>query len=274
MGQSDQKNAPIAGQESENPVVVVGEPRSLRGDVRIHNTGENKIVLKELGLRGALEPVGKAAAAERSISLQVPFSAVISPGQSQRVPLTLDLDFRTPPGTYYGELQIAGTARPLVMHVAETVRLAVSPKQVIIDRSAGSKVVKRVVFSNHGNVPVTVGEIGEVMLGEELLLANGLRGSMGSVSDTRKPLEKLFVEILGEETRVITMEVGSLLVRNTSAPLVLQPGDVQAADLEITLPKDLKSNSRYRARLPLYTADLDFVIVPGAGHANGPKTAT
>src|SRR5262245_444979 len=98
MGKSDQKNAPIAGQESENAVVVVGEPRSLRGDVRIHNTGENKIVLKELGLRGALAPVGKAAAAERSISVQVPISAVISPGQSQRVPLTLDLDFRTPPG--------------------------------------------------------------------------------------------------------------------------------------------------------------------------------
>jgi hypothetical protein len=274
MGKSDQKNAPIAGQESDNPVVVVGEPRSLRGHIRVHNTGENKIVLKELGLRGAPGPVGKAPTAEPGISIQVPISAVISPGQSQRVPLTLDLDFRTPPGTYYGEVQIAGSARPLVMHVAETVRLSVSPKEVIIDRAAGSRVLKRVIFSNSGNVPVTVGEIGEVMLGEELLLANGVRGSMGSVSDRRKPLEKLFVEILGEETRAITMEVGSLMVRNLSAPLVLQPGDVQAIDLEITLPNDLKPNSRYRARLPLYTADLEFVIVPGASHANGPKAGS
>ena len=263
MGKTADNDEDARDQPVNDAVVVVGEPNSLRGELHLHNPGAEKIVLREARVRKGLQPSAEIGAKKADFPpTKVSLQANIQPGQSQRVTFNLDLDSRTPAGEYHGELEVGGSTRPLLMHVTESVRLAISPKQLVIDRRAGAKIIKRVIFSNDGNVPLTVGEIGSVMLGEELLLTRGLRASIGAINDKRGALEKLFVEILSEEAKALTVEVGSLMVRNLAAPLVLQPGDVHAVDLEITLPKELKTNSRYRARLPLYTADLEFVIVP------------
>ena len=71
--------------------------------------------------------------------------------------------------------------------------------------------------------------------------------------------------IIRDDARAVTRQVGALDVRNPAAPLILQPGEVRPLDLEICLPENLEANSRYRGRLPLYTADLEFVIVPISG---------
>lgn len=259
----------------DEPVVLVGEPKSLRGELRWHNTGDEKVVLREAWVRGAR---ATHAGAEESLSARsaappgppapVSVAGTIQPGQSQRVPLTFDMGRHTPPGEYHGELEVGGRTRPLVLHVAESVRLRVSPAQIVIDEGAGATVSKRVILSNEGNVPLTVGELGSVMLGEELLLCLGLRTSIASVNDKTQALEDLFAEIVRDEARAITRQVGRLAVYNPAAPVVLQPGEVRPLDLEIRLPDNLETNSRYRGRLPLYTADLEFVIVPVSG---GPK---
>jgi hypothetical protein len=201
-------------------------------------------------------------------------TGTIEPGQSQRVPLTFDLGRHTPPGEYHGELKVGGRTHPLVMHVAEAVRLRVSPDRIVIDRPAGATVFKRVVLSNEGNVPLTIGEIGEVMLGEELMLSLGLRAAVATVNNRTRPVEELFAEIIRDDARAVVRQVGSLEVYNPDAPVRLQPGEVRPLDLEIRLPEHLQPNSRYRGRLPLYTADLEFVIVPVSAEVNEGEAET
>jgi hypothetical protein len=269
MSQNGPTNEDVHDLAADEPVIVVGEPRSLRGELRLHNTGKEKIVLREARLRSAALPGSIQKVAGRMVApdAQVSLSAVIHPGQSQRVAITLDLEQHTPPGEYHGELEVAGRTRPFIMHVAEAVKLSISPKQLVIDRGSGAKVVKRVVFSNDGNVPLTLGVMGRVLLGEELPFSLGARASISAADKRAKGLEQLFSEVIRDDASAITAPVGSLTIRNPGAPVVLQPGDVSTLDLEIVLPEGLKTNSRYRGRLPLYTADLEFVIVPVADEA-------
>jgi hypothetical protein len=147
------------------------------------------------------------------------------------------------------------------------VRLRVSPAQIVIDGGAGESVSKRVVLTNEGNVALTIGELGSVALGEELMLSFGLRATVATTNRKTRGLEELFAEIVRDDARAITRQVGSLEVSNPEAPVVLRPGEVRPLDLEIRLPENLETNSRYRGRLPLYTADLEFVVVPVAGGA-------
>ena len=263
-----QSDAPA---QPDNSVVLVGDPKSLRGEIHWHNTGDEKVVLREAWVHGAQPTNARALAATKSVAAKparpapVSLAATIHPGQSQRVPLTFDLGRHTPPGEYRGELKIGESTRPLIMHVAEAVRLRISPDQLVIDASAGATVSKRVVLSNEGNVPLTIGEIGRVNLGEELMLCLGLRATIATSNDRTQALEELFAEIIRDDARAVTRQVGALDVRNPAAPLTLQPGEVRPLDLEIHLPENLEANSRYRGRLPLYTADLEFVIVPTSG---------
>lgn len=260
----------------EETVVLIGEPKSLRGELHWHNTSDEKVVLRDAWVHGARATNATAgfanvqSAAPPKSPAPVSLSGTIQPGQSQRVPLAFDLGRHTPPGEYRGELEVGGRTHPLVMHVAEAVRLRVSPNQIVIDESAGATVFRRVVLSNDGNVPLTIGEIGGVMLGEELMLCLGLRATIATVNDKTQALEELFAEIVRDDARAITRQVGSLEVRNPAAPVVVQPGEVRPLDLEIRLPDNLKSNSRYRGRLPLYTSDLEFVIVPVSDSSKEP----
>lgn len=265
-GPTDQELEDLAQGET---VTLVGDPKSLRGELRWHNPGDEKVVLREAWVHGAqAKDAGAAFKAARSDAppqrppAPASLTGTIQPGQSQHVPLTFDLGRHTPPGEYRGELKVGGRTHPLVMHVAESVRLRVSPSEIVIDQSSGATVVKRVVLSNEGNVPLKVGEIGEIILGEELMLSMGMRAAIATVNDKAQVLEELFAEIVRDNVRAITRQVGSLEVHNPAAPVILQPGEVRALDLEIRLPEDLNANSRYRGRLPLYTTDLEFVIVP------------
>jgi hypothetical protein len=243
-------------------ITLVGAPHALRGAMRLHNRGGVKMTLREARVLCApLQSVtGKEAATPFPLSLS---SALVHPGQTQSVALTLELDRHTPPGEYSGEMDIAGLARPVIMHVIEAPRLRIAPNPIVIDRGAGEMVVKRVVFTNEGNVPLRIGALGDVLLGEELLLRRSLRVTLAAAGEQRRPLEELFAEIARDEAKTLLKESGFLQARNKS--LTLHPGEVIPLEMEIRLPENLQTNTRYLGRVPLYTTELEFVIVPTTG---------
>jgi hypothetical protein len=244
-------------------ITLVGEPHALRGAMRLYNRGGVKMTLREAWVLCApLQSVtGKEATTPFPLSLS---SAVVHPGQTQSVALTLELDRHTPPGEYSGEMDIAGLARPVIMHVIEAPRLRIAPNPIVIDQGAGEMVVKRVVFANAGNVPLRIGALGDVLLGEELLLRRSLRVTLAAAGEQRRPLEELLAEIArDDEAKTLLKESGFLQVRNKS--LTLHPGEVIPLEMEIRLPENLQTNTRYLGRVPLYTTELEFVIVPTTG---------
>jgi hypothetical protein len=250
---------PDAGQ----PLVLVGPPRDVRGQFRVQNSTEHKIVVRQPLLKTAAiartkgsstvsgtEGLPAAAVALRRI--------IVRPGQSRPVPLAVALDPNTPPGTYQAELDIDGEQRTVVMHVTEDVALSITPQELVIANRAGEKVKKRVVFTNDGNVPIKVKSIGVVVLDEELAHCRALRGALADVGDTMKTLDD-FAVALGHRYRA-AYETLALKVQNEE--VTVAPGETQAVDLSIALPEKMERRSRYTGYAAISTGTLTFTIVP------------
>jgi len=244
---------------ADEPVILVGEAKSLRGELHLRNPGTERIQPGEASLRLQF---GQSAQPMPFAQVQLP--AGLQPGQAQRVKLALDLDPQTPPGEYKGEVEVAGHTRPVIVYIAEVVRLGISPQVVVIDQPSGSMVIKRVALTNEGNVPLTIGTIGQVALGEELMLRRSVSATVAAAGEKEdRSVGKLFGDLISQEAKAVLGEAVYMKVVN--AGFVLQPGEVRLLSLEIHLPEKLAPNSRYIGRVPLYTSDLEFVVVPLPG---------
>lgn len=251
---------PLLMEETDEPIVLVGPPRSLLGEFHLHNPTDEKVIVREPRLRAVATPEG--ADARRAALLQQPSRLmrriVMRPGRSRHVPLSLSLHPHTPPGTYHAALDINGRQRAVVMHVTEEVSLTFAPEELVLPNRAGEAIEKRVVFRNEGNVPVSVRSIGAVVLDEELVHCRALRGALADVGDKMTKLDD-FVVALGHRYRQL-YETLTLKVKNTAT--TLQPGATQAIDLTIGLPDKLEPRSRYRGYAALSTSSLLFTVVP------------
>jgi hypothetical protein len=243
--------------EAGQPLVLVGPPRGVRGQFRIQNSTENKIIVRRPCFRTTAAARAKAAVAlpEAGLALR---RIIVHAGQSRPVPVALALDPGTPPGTYHAELDVDGEQRSVVLHVTEDVTLSIAPQQIVIPSRPAEKVKKRVVFTNEGNVPLTVRNIGPVVLDDELAHCRALRGALADVGDTMEDFDD-FIVALGRRYRKI-YETLVLRVHNDS--VTIAPGETKAAELSITLPDNLDARSRYSGYAPIATNSLTFTVVP------------
>jgi hypothetical protein len=247
--------------DAERPLVLVGPPGDLRGEFRVQNPTERKVVVRQPLLKSVAAPArGKGAARaaalpEASMALR---RIIVRAGQSRPVPIALALDPATPPGTYHAQLDVEGQQRSVVLHVTEDVRFSITPQELVIPNRPGDKVQKQVVFANAGNVPLVVKSIGTVVLDEELAHCRALRGALADVGDTMKSLDD-FIVALGRRYRAL-YETLVLKVQNDKTAVA--PGETRAVDLTVTLPEKLEPRSRYTGYAAISTSALTFTIVP------------
>ena len=209
----------------------------------------------ELQRADAVKPSRIAAVLpEAGLSLR---RIVVRPGQSRPVPVALELDPRTPPGTYHAEMMVNDQKRDVVMHVTEDVSLQITPEEIVLDSVPGAKTTKTVVFSNQGNVPVVIRTIGTVVLDEELVHCRALRGAIADVGESMKTLDD-FVAALGKRYKKL-YETLALKVQNDA--VTLDPGDTKAIDVTVVLPDKLEKSSRYTGYAALSTGSLTFTVV-------------
>ena len=174
------------------------------------------------------------------------------------VPVALSLDPRTPPGTYYLELQVQDQMREVVMHVTENVALRISPDTVVVPNLPGEKVTRNVVFTNHGNVPIELRSIGTIVLDDELASCRALRGALADVGDTMTTLDE-FAAALGKRFKTI---YDTMVLKVQNATISLEPGQTESVKLTITLPGNLDKRARYSGYAAISTSSLAFTIVP------------
>lgn len=241
------------------PIVVVGPPESLEGELLLHNAGPDKLILRDVRVRG--EAITRRAAEAGGPSELALRRVVLRPGQLRRLPLQLALSPNTPPGEYQAEVQVGAGVRQLVIHVTEVVRLEIDPDPVVIDNRPGDTISKRVVFSNRGNVPLNIGEIGAVVLDEEFLNCRAGRAAVMNSGEQLKGLDDFLAEYI-RQTKVALAQTGLLRVHNTAGSFTLAPGEVRAVDLEFRVPDKLDQRSRYFGAVALYTSNLDIVVTP------------
>jgi hypothetical protein len=254
----------LVDQPEDEPVVLMGRPGALFGQVRFKNPGENRVVLRNLNLRGRPEK-SKRQAALPALDASLA-TVVLRPGQGRVVPLSLSIEPYTPPGEYHFEMQVGERAQPVVLHVTEAVELEISPEQIVVENRPGARYQRKVVFANRGNVPLAIGDLGAVPLDDDLLQCRILRAAVDAVGEETHPLEEYLAEI-ARQARVVLDKAGTLRVNNTAGSFELAPGEVRAVELEIRVPDSLDKRGRYRAAIPLYTSDLEFVIVPAPWEA-------
>lgn len=257
----------ILASAEDEPIILAGQPETMRGELRIANPGNERVVLREARVRS--QTLASFASA-KSDAYQVvphaqPFVAILSPGQSQYLPLTVTLDRHTPPGEYHGEVEVAGRTRPVIMHVAENFGLDITPTQLVVENRGGAKSKKQVLLTNFGNVPLAIEDNWVVPLDEDLLICRSLRATLKAVDDEKERKLEDYLAEMARQAGAALDRAGNLRVRNTKGAVTLQPGERQIIELEIQLPEKLDSRSRYSGRIPLYTTDLEFLIVPVPG---------
>lgn len=249
----------------DGPIVLVGEPRSLRGNVHLHSYTASRVLLRRLPLTFAGKGARTLAAARPGPGPVVRLHpGIIRPGHIGPVSLTVALDPHTPPGEYQAEVEIAGQMQPVTLHVTERTSISVSPAVLVIENNPDQTIAKRIVVSNLGNVPLNLGKIGAVYLDDDLLICRTLRHAAASVGDDLRPVEEYLARILLSAKQVAERS-GILRVYSRTEDITLQPGEVRPIDLEIRVPPTLDRRGRYRGVIAMHTASLSFVIVPTAG---------
>lgn len=248
--------------DAEQPLVLSGPPGAVSGEFHVRNSGREKVRVSDVRLRPSA--AGAKAAIRGRVALMLQDDGVelrriiVRPGQSRPVPVALSLDPRTPPGTYYLELQVQDQMREVVMHVTENVALRISPDTVVVPNLPGEKVTRNVVFTNHGNVPIELRSIGTIVLDDELASCRALRGALADVGDTMTTLDE-FAAALGKRFKTI---YDTMVLKVQNATITLEPGQTESVKLTITLPGNLDKRARYSGYAAISTSSLAFTIVP------------
>lgn len=246
----------------DRPLVLTGPPRALRGEVRVANPTAARLVVRQPVLRTAVGVAARPKRGARSRPLpevtHVLRRIVVRPGRVRPVPIALALDPRTPPGTYSGQLEIDGEQRPVVVHVTEDVSLTVTPQDVVLPVRPGARLDRRVVFANDGNVPVSVGTIGAVVLDDELAHCRALRGALEDAGAKMKGLDDFAVALGRRYQRLYR----TLALRVQNEATTIAPGETRVVDLRIAVPEGLDPRSRYHGYAAVSTGSLSFTLVP------------
>jgi len=251
------KSRKISLLDAERPLTLTGPPRGIRGEFRLENPSDDKVVIRSPQVRPATQArsSGVSALAGSQLVLR---RIVMRARQSRPVPVSLSLDPSTPPGTYHAELDIEGQIRSVVINVTEGISATIMPDAIVLPGQPGKEFKQRIIVRNDGNVPVTVPKIGTIVLDEELVHCRALRGALADAGASMTSLDD-FVVALGKRYHALYATL-ALKVRNQR--IEVAPGTEEAVDLSITLPEKLDPRARYTGYAPISILDLTITIVP------------
>ena len=258
--------------KSGRTMTLAGTPGKLQHELEFHNGGDERAILRQASFASPqLEE-----AAGRAAGVLMP-TVVLHPGHARRVPIGIMIPSHTPPGRYDGELTVAGEAVPVVVHVVEDYDLEVAPDEIVVESRPGDRTVRQIVCSNKGNVPLVIGEIGALVLDDELTNCRSLRAVTAAWPDEGGQHDAVdrFVDLFVKDGwKKVVEHSGVLRVHTVGGPREVAPGESEVVDLEITLPDKLEPRTRYSAFAPLYTTDLTFRIVPVRGRSDAADEPT
>lgn len=209
----------------------------------------------------SLVPLGRdAVASAPRISIEslsaapTPLTVTVFDGGDRVTRLHTSLSRSTPPGTYRGTAELAGTRYPIEVHIDPAPHLSLSPRQTILSASPHSVVNVDLMLGNSGNVPCLIGRTHAFGLydvqGAERAIGSSLRHT-GNANENRT--ERLLKELAAGHGGLVRVEV-----REGAGPIA--PGDVKPLRLSLHLPDGLKAGHTYSGTLPLENLRYYFKI--------------
>lgn len=225
-----------------------GPPKSLTGMVPLVNNGSEKQKIRSMAV-SSNKLLGSAG-----LPLQeVPLYARLYAGEQARVPATLALDPRTPPGKYDLEITVGERTLAAIAYVSEVVDLRLDPVAITILAGTATSYSRTLVIENAGNVPLATGTECDAPIFDSLdLLGTFLTGLNKADRQSVESMTKAFLNEWAD------LKVGTLVTKRQA--MILAPGQKLATEVEFHLPANLKPLHHYHVNLQLYNATLSVDI--------------
>lgn len=249
--------------DPKNPIMLVGEADRMCGTVCVRNRSDKRVAIhRNVVLR--LSPSGVSGKGQADeIECDVSMLAMVGPGERIDVPIVVSLPSFIPPGEHQAVLALGPATYPVKMLVAESIDIGIAPAQIFVSAKAG-RVCKSAVFSNYGNVPVTVGCFGAVPLDDDRAGCRILRATLKDApadTETISQWTSRYFHKAGEHLE----RLGMLWVETEGGPVTVGPGESALVNLKVRVP-NLASGSRYIGIVPFYNANIEIVVVPETSH--------
>lgn len=248
--------------------MLVGTPQALRGELHLDNPTAERVSLRhgQLSATGADAPgLVPDAAGDAPTRLARVRSVRLRAGERRVVPLSVDLGPHAPPGRYTAQLQVGDLTREATLEVLPRPSLVVTPRRVVVVNRPGESSAAQVAVRNAGNVPLTIGEIGAVVLDDDVLECRILRRALAEFDEVSDDFDDFLTEVV-RQAKLTLEESGLLRVANRSGEVTLAPGERAVLDLEITVPSSLDRHGRYTGAVALGDTSFGVVVVPATAH--------
>ncbi len=193
--------------------------------------------------------------------LQLRYPARFINGEALR--LKVPLSRHTPPGTHEVELLVNGERRRAVFEVEERLSARLSPTRLFLEGAPGAVLNKTVYLANQGNVPLTFGDPGPVVLETGHLECRALRDVVRRLDKKEGTLDRA-AALFADKLETLYDEAGALKVRLRGDPVTIAPGTMEKIELVIQLPAGLKRPNTYSGAFLYYNATLSFQVTPTA----------
>src|SRR4051794_3376252 len=141
----------LASSAAGGPPLLTGRRGTLKGELVVHNDGEDTLRLHAAELRGVAE-----------VRLERLEPVDIAPGSARTASVTATVPALTPPGTYAAEIEVDGVTHPVTLLVTEDIALSLSEREIVV--LGGEPRTKAVSMHNAGNIPLNVSHAGPVAL--------------------------------------------------------------------------------------------------------------
>jgi hypothetical protein len=236
------------------PIVLIGPPEAVAGFVSVHNPQNTQIKLKRLRIKPSQAQLSNTCEPE---IIDVRVSAKICPGETQQIPIRLQLPPGTPPGCYDACLEV-GDQRPcpVTIHVLERRRLELLPANASHGTQPGATFTVRTHVHNLGNVEVVLprGVVVELHAGGRGLPYHFHSAARGHGAEGYHAFLNAFTKGLARDEAPL----GRAKLTAGAGPLA--PRATRLLEIQVSLPKKLKTDRRYLGILRFGQAVLSLTL--------------
>ena len=209
------RKAPAPGKsppKQQDPLIFTGPPSRLSADLMVANTGDRRLAVR-----------GVTIVREGSVDLDVQAAALVPPGATASLAVTLPLDPGTRPGDYPAEVHVAGIRRAAVLRVEAVLAMHITPRRLLAEPWTHWV---SIVAVNEGNVELTLASV-----------------TKGRTSDGGK-------------------EPGPDITLTLKTPVILAAASTVTVHGRLSVPRSLEPTRRHTAKVPIGLADLEVIILP------------
>jgi hypothetical protein len=239
------------GAEPAGPLLFVGPPNALRGSFILRNHGESSVRAPRFRIENTtLRGFGNTLRPTITVDVWLP------PGAEQRVTLAVSVDPFTAPGTYEAELVHGETRQPVKFIVTGSPLTVLSPSRLLLTQRH-RRTEHQVLVRNDGNVPLTIEDLGALVLEDMELQCRVIRET---VRHTQHPTWDELVGTAADELKKEFGDLKPLEVRTLNKPVHVPPGGQALLVLEVEIPKEIPRRRTYVATGRVGDASLAFEL--------------